>query len=180
MKQDVIKVINQALSNLSKEWGADNLPHAEVEFPRDESMGDFATTVAMRLTKILKKPPQKIAGDIVEEINRHHSEFFEKIEIAGPGFINFTFKKEYFQNSLKAILKEKHSTLNMNIGKGRKIQVEFVSANPTGPLHIGHGRGAAGIPGGRSSGRHHSGSQRHDQYRRRSTHNAHYRRRNSW
>jgi arginyl-tRNA synthetase len=97
----------------------------------------------MRLTKILKKPPQKIAGDIVEEISRHHSDFFEKIEIAGPGFINFSFKKEYFQNSLKTILKEKHSSLNTNIGKGRKIQVEFVSANPTGPLHIGHGRGAA-------------------------------------
>jgi arginyl-tRNA synthetase len=143
MKQDVIDIVNKALSNLGKQWGTDNLPHAEVEFPRDESMGDFATTVAMRLTKILKKPPQKIAQDIVEEINRQRSDFFEKIEIAGPGFINFTFKKEYFQNSLKVILKEKHSTLNTNIGKGRKIQVEFVSANPTGPLHIGHGRGAA-------------------------------------
>ncbi len=143
MKQDVTEIIDQALAVLGKKWDVDNLPQAEVEFPRDEAMGDFATTIAMRLTKILKKPPQKIAGDIVDEINNQHPDFFSKIEIAGPGFINFTFRKEYFQNCLKTILAEEHSTLNTDIGKGRKIQVEFVSANPTGPLHIGHGRGAA-------------------------------------
>jgi arginyl-tRNA synthetase len=106
-------------------------------------MGDFATTVAMRLSKPLKKPPGKIAAEIAEKINEQQTGLFEEIEIAGPGFINFKFTQDFLRGRLENLLKERHSLLKTDIGKGRKIQVEYVSANPTGPLHIGHGRGAA-------------------------------------
>lgn len=143
MKEDISGIIDKALSALSSQWGIDNVPDVEIEVPKNETMGDAAVTVAMRLAKKLKKPPVKIAEEIIGKINEQHPDFFEKISIAGPGFINFKFKKEYLHNRLKAILEERHSAFRTDIGKGRKIQVEFVSANPTGPLHIGHGRGAA-------------------------------------
>ncbi len=143
MKQEVIEIINKALESLKKQWGLESIPDIEVEIPKNEAMGDVATTVAMSLTKILKKSPGKIAEDIVDVLLKGGLEIFEKVEIAVPGFINFRFKKEYFYQSLERLLQEEHSSLRTDIGKGRKIQVEFVSANPTGPLHIGHGRGAA-------------------------------------
>ncbi len=149
IKQDVIRIVQNALENLNKTWGLESLPTIEIEIPKNESLGDAATTLAMNLTKILKKPPRKIAEELLREITAQSrlrsipTGLFEKIEIAGPGFINFTFKKEYFHEKLEKLLREKHSSLRTDIGKGKKIQVEFVSANPTGPLHIGHGRGAA-------------------------------------
>ena len=156
MKQDVVKVIRNALENLNKTWGLKNLPTIEIEIPKNESLGDVATTLAMNLRKTLKKPPREIAEELVQEITSQSrlepalpvgrsipTDPFEEIKIAGPGFINFFFKKEYFHKSLERLLSEGHSSLRTDIGKGKKIQVEFVSANPTGPLHIGHGRGAA-------------------------------------
>ncbi len=143
MKQDLIEIASNALNSLNTEWGIDNLPYVEIEIPKNEKMGDFAITVAMRLTGLLKRPPKEIAEEIVGKINEQQPGFFEKIEIAGPGFINLTLKKEYFYDNLAHLLEEGHSSLTTDIGKGRKVQVEFVSANPTGPLHIGHGRGAA-------------------------------------
>lgn len=142
MKQDVVKLIQNALENLKKTWGLKGLPDIEIEIPKNESLGDVATTLAMNLRKTLKKPPREIAEELVREITSQSGPF-EKIKIAGPGFINFFFKKEYFYKSLERLLSEGHSSLRADIGKGKKIQVEFVSANPTGPLHIGHGRGAA-------------------------------------
>ncbi len=143
MKQITIEIIKKAISSLQEGWNADSLPDIEVEVPRNEEMGDFATTAALKLAKLLKKPPREIAEEIAGKINEQQEEYFEKIEVAGPGFINFKFTKNFFHESLKSLLQEKHSLLKTDIGKGRKIQVEFVSANPTGPLHIGHGRGAA-------------------------------------
>jgi len=155
MKQEVVETIQNAIESLREHWGLSTTPEIEVEIPRNESLGDIATTVAMALTKTLKKPPRKIAEDIVNAIKIHIippsspllkggvGGIFEKIEIAGPGFINFRFKKEFFFKNLERLLSKEHSFFRTDLGKGRKIQVEFVSANPTGPLHIGHGRGAA-------------------------------------
>ncbi len=143
MKQLTIEIIQKALNSLKEQWGVDNLPDVEVEVPKNESMGDFATTIAMKLSKQLKKPPRQTAEEIAEKINGQQTGLFEKIEIAGPGFINFKFTNDFFHGKLGNLLKERHSLLKTDIGKGRRIQVEFVSANPTGPLHIGHGRGAA-------------------------------------
>ena len=113
----------------------------EVEVPKEESMGDLATPLAMSLAKALKKPPRKIAEEIIGNIK--DSGDFGKIEIAGPGFINFTFRKEALYASLSELLEKGEAFFRKDIGKGRKVLMEFVSANPTGPLHLGHGRGAA-------------------------------------
>ncbi len=143
MKEEVVDILQKTLKGLKEEWGIEGVPDIEVEIPRNEAMGDIASTVAMRLSKLLGEPPGKIAGEIVDKITEQPPVFLEKVEIAGPGFINFKFKQEYFHKSLKSLLEEEHSSLRTDIGKGQRIQVEFVSANPTGPLHIGHGRGAA-------------------------------------
>ncbi len=143
MKQDVIDILTKALDRLKNRWDQQSLPDIDGEFPKNNSMGDFATSIAMKLAKLLKKGPKIIAQEIIETVHDLSPGFFEKIEVAGPGFINFTFPRGYFHASLKTLLEEDHSALMTDIGKGRKIQVEFVSANPTGPLHIGHGRGAA-------------------------------------
>ncbi|MBI4847593.1 MAG: arginine--tRNA ligase [Nitrospirae bacterium] len=153
MKQIVIDTVRNALENLKEKWGLAATPDVDVEVPKNEAMGDFATTVAMGLTKILKKPPRKIAEEIVEAINASIPllekggeggfDIFESVTIAGPGFINFKFRRELFYREFEKLLTERHSALRTDLGKGRRVQVEFVSANPTGPLHIGHGRGAA-------------------------------------
>ena len=137
MKKDLTRILKEALKRL----GVETVSSIEIEVPRQESMGDLATTVAMSLTKSLKKPPRKIAEDMVNAIE--DKAFFEKIEIAGPGFVNFTFSKEYLYSGLKDLLKLQGDFLRCNIGQGKRIQIEFVSANPTGPLHLGHGKGAA-------------------------------------
>lgn len=137
MKKDLIKIIEDALKTL----GITSVPSIEVEVPPQEKMGDLATPVAMTLSKILKKPPRKIAEELVDSMR--DETVFEKIDIAGPGFINFTFSKEYLYSEMKKLLKYESSFLRHDIGKGRKVQIEFVSANPTGPLHLGHGRGGA-------------------------------------
>ncbi len=127
----------------------------DIEIPKEESFGDLSTPVAMSLAKSLKQAPRKIAGDIVEAINKidlspiletgeeKATDIFEKIDIAGPGFINFKFKKAFLCSELKTLIEEKDGFLVEDVGNGRTVQIEFVSANPTGPLHLGHGRGAA-------------------------------------
>jgi arginyl-tRNA synthetase len=113
----------------------------EIEIPKEEGFGDLSTPAAMGLAKALKKPPRKIAEEFAGLIDR--KDIFEKIDIAGPGFINFTFTSAFLCGELKRLIIERDSFLTENVGKGRRVQIEFVSANPTGPLHLGHGRGAA-------------------------------------
>lgn len=137
MKKDLIAVLTKALETLK----VSPLPIIEIETPREESFGDLSTPLAMGLARTLKKAPKQIAEDIIDAINDRY--IFEKIEIAGPGFINVTFTREYLSASLKELLKADKSFLRENVGQGRKVLVEYVSANPTGPLHIGHARGAA-------------------------------------
>ncbi|MBI5074175.1 MAG: arginine--tRNA ligase [Nitrospirae bacterium] len=137
MKKDLIAVLTTALETLN----VSPLPVIEIETPREESFGDLSTPLAMGLARALKKAPKKIAEDIVNAIRER--QIFEKIEIAGPGFINFTFTREYLAASFKELLKAERSFLRENVGQGRKVLIEYVSANPTGPLHIGHARGAA-------------------------------------
>jgi len=137
MKKDLIAVLTKALETLN----VSPLPIIEIETPREESFGDLSTPLAMGLAKAFKKAPKKIAADIVAAVEDRS--IFEKIEIAGPGFINVTFAREYLSASFKKLLKAEKSFLRENVGQGRKVLIEYVSANPTGPLHIGHARGAA-------------------------------------
>ncbi|MCL5023243.1 MAG: arginine--tRNA ligase [Nitrospirae bacterium] len=114
---------------------------AEFEVPREEKFGDLATPVALALSKVFRKAPRKIAEEIVSSIEER--DVFDRIEIAGPGFINFTFSMGFLSSQLARLVREKETFIRKDVGAGQRVQVEFVSANPTGPLHLGHGRGAA-------------------------------------
>ncbi len=142
-------MIRDKIKNLIQEIIKTKIDFA-VETPEEKSHGDYATNVALILAgklrkKSLKGPspsgyrPMEIAEQIKSKIK---SDLFEKIEVAGPGFINFFLKSEFLQEQVKEILSKKEKFGEINIGKSKKVQVEFISANPTGPLHLGHGRGA--------------------------------------
>lgn len=113
-----------------------------IEIPRDKTHGDYSTNLAMQLTKLLKRNPREIATAIVEAIDKETANI-EKIEIAGPGFINLFLAKDAMTSIIKEVLDEKENYGKSNYGNGIKYNVEFVSANPTGDLHLGHAKGAA-------------------------------------
>lgn len=120
----------------------EQLPSVHLETPKDKANGDYATNIAMQLTKIAKKNPRQIAEAIIENLNMDGT-MMEKVDIAGPGFMNITVRKDYLQDVVKAVLTEEKNYGRTKSGAGEKIQVEFVSANPTGDLHLGHARGAS-------------------------------------
>ena len=143
MKDQIIPLLDQAINKLQE---AGSLP-AELSFQikldrtRDKSHGDFASNLAMMLAKPAQKNPRDLAALIVEHIPP--SDLIDKISIAGPGFINFYLKADTQFNVVRQIIKTAEDFGLSQLGKGKKILIEFVSANPTGPLHVGHGRGAA-------------------------------------
>jgi len=110
--------------------------------PANKEFGDFASNIAMVMASRAKRPPREIAGLIKERMERL-TETFDKVEIAGPGFINFSVSPLMWVRVLDTVFELKGRYGFSDFGKGEKVQVEFVSANPTGPLHVGHGRGAA-------------------------------------
>lgn len=118
------------------------IPVFNIEIPADKSHGDFATNIAMVCAKAFKSAPRKIAEMITEEIVLDGTSF-DKCEIAGPGFINFFLSKKWFSNVVFDVLTENDMYGRTDTGTGKKILVEFVSANPTGPMHIGNARGGA-------------------------------------
>lgn len=113
-----------------------------IEAPKSEQHGDMATNIAMVMPKEKGQNPRAVAEALKTELLAMCPEI-ESIDIAGPGFINFTFKPVFWQQVALAALENKADFGRIDVGQGRKVQVEYVSANPTGPLHIGHGRGAA-------------------------------------
>ncbi len=143
MKDHVAELINAALSTLinSGDLPADINPRINVDRTKDKSHGDLASNVALTLAKAAGKPPRDIAQQIIDALPA--SENLHKAEIAGPGFINFFLNEAAAAAVVKEILTQGKNYGRCEDGKGRKVQVEFVSANPTGPLHVGHGRGAA-------------------------------------
>jgi arginyl-tRNA synthetase len=120
----------------------DQIPAVILEVPKDKAHGDYSTNMAMQLARVAKKAPRMIAEDIVRHFDKTKASI-EKIEIAGPGFINFYMNNSYLTDLIPAILQAGEAYGESNAGQGQKIQVEFVSANPTGDLHLGHARGAA-------------------------------------
>lgn len=113
-----------------------------IEIPKDKTHGDFAVNFALVNSKILKENPRSIGEKIFLNLNLENT-YFEKCEIAGPGFINFFMGSKWFSDVVKTIFDEKENFGKSNIGNGQKVMVEFVSANPTGPMHIGNARGGA-------------------------------------
>ena len=113
-----------------------------IEIPKDKSHGDYSTNVAMQLTRILKNNPRKIAEELLSAFDCEAASV-ESFEIAGPGFINFVIQKASLSQVITKVLEEQETYGHNNSGNGLKINVEYVSANPTGDLHLGHARGAA-------------------------------------
>jgi arginyl-tRNA synthetase len=137
-KHDIENLIASALSAKGLELPA----KANVEPPRDKRHGDMASNVALILSKELGKKPRDLAEELrVETLAL--SPDLAAVDVAGPGFLNFTLTPAYWRRTVNDVLKAEERFGAVEVGRGRKVQVEFVSANPTGPLHIGHGRGAA-------------------------------------
>jgi arginyl-tRNA synthetase len=120
----------------------DELPSIVLEVPKDKTHGDLATNLAMQLTKIAKKNPRQIAEAIIEKLGAGRASI-QSAEIAGPGFINFRLDRSYLYPVVGEVLTQGERYGSVNAGQGKRVQVEFVSANPTGSLHLGHARGAA-------------------------------------
>ncbi|WP_106495998.1 arginine--tRNA ligase [Lentibacillus sp. Marseille-P4043] len=137
LKQEIAEAVIKAELATKEE-----LPQIILEKPKDKSHGDFASNIAMQLARIAKKAPRQIAEDIVANLDQTKAAI-EKVEIAGPGFINFFTKNDFLSELIPTILAAKDNYGKTDAGQGEKIQVEFVSVNPTGDLHLGHARGAA-------------------------------------
>ena len=145
MKDIIADLIQSIVNTLSKEQVLPAEPDYKlsIDASKDNSHGDFASNIALVLSKQASMAPRKLAEIIVEKINSADHQNIEKVEIAGPGFINFFVASGSNFTTLKSVFEQKGAFGRSNIGAGQRYQVEFVSANPTGPLHVGHGRGAA-------------------------------------
>ena len=143
MKQIVADILDAALGNLPElaEHTTDLPAVSTLERTRDASHGDFASNIAMRLAKPAKMSPRDIAASIVEQVG--DNEQLDKVEIAGPGFINFHLSASAYHAEMATILEQNVCYGRQEQREHPRILIEFVSANPTGPLHVGHGRGAA-------------------------------------
>ncbi|MCK9378605.1 MAG: arginine--tRNA ligase [Candidatus Moranbacteria bacterium] len=142
MKKELEKKIQKAVKDL---FGLEQTGFV-VDYPKDEKFGDYATNVAMVLVSILKKSPMEIAEEIKTQILKckmtdKNVKFLEKVEVVKPGYINFYLSSEYFQNKVREINEKKEEYGNSKIGDKKKFLIEFVSANPTGPIHLGNARG---------------------------------------
>ncbi len=141
------QIKDAVINSINKSVETGELPSLEItditiEIPREKGHGDFSTNVAMQITKTAKKAPRQIADIIIKNISTDGT-YIQKVECAGPGFINFTLDNSYLYEAINIIQQEKENYGRINIGNGKKVMVEFVSANPTGPLHMGNARGGA-------------------------------------
>lgn len=143
MKDQLSQLIQQALATLidQGQLPADTSAHIQLDRTRDQSHGDLASNVALTLARGAGKNPRQLAQQICDALPA--SDVVSRCEVAGPGFINFFLSSDSNQAVVRRILDQGDSYGCSNVGGGRRVQVEFVSANPTGPLHVGHGRGAA-------------------------------------
>lgn len=143
MKNQLDTLLTQALDALKADGTlpADFSPVIQLERTRDKSHGDWASNLALASAKAAGRKPRDIAEALITALPE--ASFVSKVEIAGPGFINFFLSADSRFESVRQILTDVKSFSSPDIGKGEKVLLEFVSANPTGPMHVGHGRGAA-------------------------------------
>lgn len=139
LKEQIKEMIKSALNELFIKFDPENIV---VEVPKKREQGDFSTNIAMQLTKVLKDNPRNIAEKIVEVLSKNTNEI-KTIEIAGPGFINIYLNDEYVFSGISNVIKQGENYGSSSFGKKEKVDIEFVSANPTGILHLGTARGAA-------------------------------------
>lgn len=143
MKTQIEQLVTAALQQLADDGvlAHELLTTPKIERARDTKHGDFATNLAMVLAKPARRNPRELAQALLEAMPT--SDLVERCEIAGPGFINFYLSPTAYTRLVPQILAQGHAYGRSRVGAGKKVQVEYVSANPTGPLHVGHGRGAA-------------------------------------
>ncbi|MCM3093942.1 MULTISPECIES: arginine--tRNA ligase [unclassified Cytobacillus] len=137
LKQEIKDAVGKA--GLAAE---EQIPDVILEIPKEKSHGDYSTNMAMQLARVAKKAPRMIAEELIASFDSSKASI-EKIEIAGPGFINFYMNNSYLTDLIPAVLEAGNQYGETTVGNSQKIQIEFVSANPTGDLHLGHARGAA-------------------------------------
>ncbi|MDR1522340.1 MAG: arginine--tRNA ligase [Endomicrobium sp.] len=142
IKQDITKKLNSLVNSYLLNKNIDESLKFSIEIPPKDINADFATNAAMLIAKKTKINPRLVAQELINEILNKMSDIVEKAEIAGAGFINLHIKNSVLYKELISILTEKEKYGKI-LNNNKKVMVEFVSANPTGPLHIGHGRGAA-------------------------------------
>ncbi|MCP4723016.1 MAG: arginine--tRNA ligase, partial [Desulfobacteraceae bacterium] len=146
MKTKIKQIVLNTAKKAFEQGGlpSDKIPAMDIEEPKHISQGDFSSNFAMVSAGIQKMAPKKIAQILVSTMESMDSiDYIEKIEVAGPGFINFFLSNAAWHPVVDTILEQDKMFGASDMGRGQKVQVEFVSANPTGPLHVGHGRGAA-------------------------------------
>ncbi|MEC1522020.1 arginine--tRNA ligase [Neobacillus niacini] len=137
LKEEIRAAVVKA--NLATE---EQIPDVILEVPKEKAHGDYSTNMAMQLARVAKKAPRMIAEALIENFDRSKA-YIEKIELAGPGFINFYMNNAYLTDLIPTVLEAGEKYGETTVGGKQKVQVEFVSANPTGDLHLGHARGAA-------------------------------------
>ena len=140
VKNQIVNALTQAKEN--GDLNLSEMPDIVIEEPKDEKLGDFATTLAMQLARSEKKNPKLIAETICGFLN-DGADSIESAEVAGPGFINIKMSKDFFLSRFKEAILQGREFGQSDVGQNKKVLLEFVSANPTGPLHVGHGRGAS-------------------------------------
>ncbi len=145
LKQQLAASIQRAIGAAvgKGELQLESVPDVQLEVPRERAHGDFATNAALALAGSAGIPPRTIAERIVAELNLDSGSIVDAVEIAGPGFINFRLKPGWLEDVVRAVLEEGEAYGNSNYGQGQKVLLEFVSANPTGPLVIANARAAA-------------------------------------
>lgn len=143
-KQECREIVLAALGRCvaNGELSPESVPDFTIEIPGDISHGDFATNVAMVSARVFRKAPRQIAEALTKQMVLDGTSF-DAVEVAGAGFINFTLGRRWFSSSVQQALREKENYGRTDYGQGKKMLVEFVSANPTGPMHIGNARGGA-------------------------------------
>jgi arginyl-tRNA synthetase len=138
MKKKIEEIIKNAILSLQKEGGVGDFKEIEVNYAVNDKFGEYATNIAMKVIKSANKSPMEVAEEIRKKIV---SDDFEKIEVSAPGYINFYLSQKYLQSVVEKINSEKENFGKSEIGQGLKVNNEFISANPTGPLTVGNGRG---------------------------------------
>lgn len=145
IRQQIAQWVQQAIESArhAEGWALETLPAFEVEIPRNAGFGDYATNAAMGLTRVLRLNPYTIAEQIRAHLPPQSNEWVERVEIAGAGFLNFYLRAGWAGKVVHHILQQGERFGETDVGSGRRVLIEFVSANPTGPLSLGHGRNAA-------------------------------------
>ncbi len=140
LKTEIVNAIHKAITN--GQLTNAEIPEFVIEVPADKKNGDLATNVAMACARVFRTAPRNVANAITEHLSLENT-LIARVEVAGPGFINFFLDNRYYAQVIKTVLSEKENYGKSDFGQGKRILLEFVSANPTGPMHIGNARGGA-------------------------------------